>query len=164
LSWGFTRMLSITGRHNGRQIFCDVVLMPIIRLDGIDADNTEFPSIFVLKALVDTGATNTCLTESAASKLKLEPLGYKSTMGVHGISQTRYYLFRIGFLNHTPNGNSVSLGEMAVLNTPIEGTELSANAGFDVLLGMDALSCGNLYVGSNGSYKFEFDNKQNDCY
>ena len=159
-------MLSVTGNHNSEQVFCDVVLMPVENLDGMDVytDLPQPPKVFVLRALIDTGATQTCIIESAAKKLDLVPLGYVPTMGIHGVSEVRYYLFRIGFIKHESSIEVSASNEMSVLQKPIQGTELQIeNAGFEVLLGMDALSCGNLHIWANGQFRFEFDNTNIPC-
>ena len=159
-------MLSVTGNHNSEQVFCDVVLMPVESLDGMSSytSSPAPPKVFILKALIDTGATHTCITESAAKKLDLTPLGFVPTMGIHGVSEVRYYLFRVGFIKHETSDGQVSASDMAILEKPIQGTELQIeDAGFEVLLGMDALSCGNLHVWANGKFKFEFDNQNIPC-
>jgi len=140
--------------------------MPVENLDGMDVytNTPRHSKVFVLKALIDTGATHTCITESAAQKLDLVPLGYVPTMGIHGISEVRYYLFRIGFIKHDQSDRTPTPNTMFVLEKPIKGTELQIeDAGFEVLLGMDALSCGNLHIWANGQFKFEFDNKNIPC-
>lgn len=161
-------MLSIRGSHNQSQIFCDVVILPVERLDGLGQDDPHYArnlDLQVLKALIDTGATNTCLTEVAAKKLGLEPLGFIPTMGVHGTNFTRFYLFRIGFVTHSSNEFDGKVNQMSVLQDPIQGTELGFDtAPFDVLLGMDVISKGDLHVKGSGAYEFHFHNEQNACY
>ncbi len=115
-------MLSVEGKHNGAQVFCDVVLMPIEPLDGTTSNinGQAGKKLIGMRALMDTGATHTCITSKAAERLDLDPLGYIPTTGIHG-------------------------------------TELQASVDFDILLGMDVISCGNLFVYQNGLYRFEFD-------
>ena len=150
MSLGFTDMLTISGTHNGRQIFCNVVLMPVARLDGIGQDTVNAtPKIVVLKALIDTGATATNITPSTAKKLDLSPIGFTEVTTGGGVISSPYYLFKIGFLNDANDSS-----EMLIPPNPIEGLELiDDNFSFDVLLGMDVLSKGNFRM---SGHKFSF--------
>ena len=143
-------MLIVNGRHNGRQIFCNVVLMPIQNLDGIGSDiSASAPNLQVLKALVDTGATDTNIAPSVVQKLNLAPVGMRDVSHGGGSDSRMYYLFNVGFLN---DANDVS--QMIIPSVPIEGIELPNNDfQFDVILGMDVLSQGRLVV---TGHRFEF--------
>jgi len=143
-------MLAVRGRHNGRQIFCNVVLTPIPKLDGIGADlSRAAPNLQVLKALIDTGATDTNITPEAANKLNLVPVGGRQINHADGTSLRPYYLFKVGFLSDANDQT-----KMLVPDIPIEGIELPNNQfQFDVLLGMDVLSQGQLTVTGT---RFEF--------
>ena len=162
-------MLTITGSHNSRQIFCEVCILPVESLDGFGDIDTHAPrnlNIQTLTALIDTGATNTCITASAAQKIGLDPLGEMPTMGVHGINSTRFYQFRIGFFQYESGElGSSSDFKVSILKEPIKGTELGFDtAPFDVLLGMDVISHGDLHIGQNGRVEFIFQTEQTACY
>jgi hypothetical protein len=56
------------------------------------------PNLQLFKALVDTGATGSCITPQTATKMGLAPIGKAL---VHGVSDAKYhnnYLFHIGFM------------------------------------------------------------------
>ena len=143
-------MLTISGKHDGTKIFCNVVLMPIPRLDGLGQNqSTPAPKLLVLRALIDTGATCTNITPSTAKKLDLEPLGLAEVATAGGTVYATYYLFKLGFLKDANNQS-----QMLIPQSPIEGLELlEEEQEFDVLLGMDVLSQG---VFKMSSRRFEF--------
>ena len=131
---------------------CDVVLLPILQLDGMEeysGKQQKNSNLHGLKALIDTGATNTCLTPSAVEQLDILPVGMVEVMGIHGVEVVKQYCFQLGFMDYKQ--------EMKIFTNPIEGTLLGIeNPGFDVLLGMDVISQGTLWVRPNGDWSFEF--------
>jgi hypothetical protein len=57
------------------------------------------------------------------------------------------YLFHVAF---------VVAGVVHVLPAPVQGGEIGATHGFDVLLGMDVIGVGSLKVEGNGGFSFSF--------
>jgi len=159
-------MLSVEGKHNGSQVFCDVVLMSIESLAGmpVGVGNARSKKLIGMRALIDTGATHTCITSRAALKLDLDPLGFVPTTGIHGTSKVPYYLFRIGFISSKSNDEDIAPNNLAIMDEAVRGTELQAHVDFDILLGMDVISCGNLFVWQNRRYRFEFDDAGTPTY
>ena len=98
-------MPDIAGSHNRSQVFVPIVLLPVERFE--DTLNPEWLSkpanMQVLKALIDTGAQGTSITQHAADMLKLEPTGMFRVQGVGGPKLHNYYLFKIGFVDLAEN-------------------------------------------------------------
>lgn len=82
--------------------------------------------------IVDTGATSTMIAERVAEELQLTPCGSVSIAGVHGTSNANKYTL------------DIDLGGYILTDHPVSGAE--GNAGFDLLIGMDILSLGDLHL------------------
>lgn len=94
--------------------------------------------------IIDTGATSSMLTETIARELDLIPSGNITVSGVHGTENANMYEVDIIF------GNRCILRDM-----PVSGA--NGDAGFDLLIGMDILSKGELYLSNeNGKTVFRF--------
>lgn len=94
--------------------------------------------------IIDTGATSSMLTETIARELDLIPSGNITVSGVHGTENANMYEVDIIF------GNCCILRDM-----PVSGA--NGDAGFDLLIGMDILSKGELYLSNeNGKTVFRF--------
>ena len=93
--------------------------------------------------IVDTGATSTMISEKIAKELELIPSGTVSIAGVHGTKKANQYRINI------------DLGGYVLQDHPVSGA--SGNAGFDLLIGMDILSMGDLHlVKRHGNTLFRF--------
>lgn len=153
-------MPDIVGSHNGSQVFCSVVLLPVETFeDSFDPQRlSRFPNMQVLKALIDTGAQGTSITLAAAEKLGLEPTGIIRVHGFGGPKDHNCYLFKVGFvdLQQTEIGYQSPMFHM--VDREIEGAEFDCgpDADFDVLLGMDVLSMGTLTVSNTRNFRFSF--------
>jgi hypothetical protein len=107
------------------------------------------------RALIDTGATRTCLTQSLIGRLKLEA---KSKLLVasatSGPERRRAYGYSLGlFCSDTDNG----VKTLYVIGYEFVAPWFEDNENFDVLLGMDILSQGRLAFERGGVFSFEFD-------
>ncbi|MGD9852455.1 MAG: retropepsin-like aspartic protease [Nitrospirales bacterium] len=101
------------------------------------------PQLVQFRALWDTGATNTCITNKIALQLGLKPSGKVIVAGVHGKKEVLTYLVNV-FL---PNG---------VAFPGVRATEAEIN-GADVLIGMDIIRTGDFAVSNfNGRTIFSF--------
>ena len=94
--------------------------------------------------IIDTGATSSMISADIADRLKLDPVGNISISGVHGTENAKLYQCDIVFgEDHILTRHSVSAAE--------------GDAGFDLLIGMDILSLGELYlVNREGKTFFRF--------
>lgn len=163
-------MPCIWGQHSGAQLFCAAVVIPS-DAPGIlqTPDGGSYQGeIHAVRALIDTGATITCVSSRLAKILKLQPVGKVPVHGVAGIVPHNSYLFLIAFpFNVLPGQKppadlSVGPGQMAtqihLLQKVLQGFEFEGGAtpAFDVLLGMDVISTGSLVVQGNGTFSFSF--------
>ena len=88
------------------------------------------------KAIWDTGATNTVLTDETALKIGLISFGKTIVSGVHGPKTVNRY-----FVNVTLNNESISL------DIPVtECSALSADGSIGVLIGMDIINQGDFAI------------------
>ncbi len=156
-------MPDIVGPHNNRQVFTPVILLPVDRFeDSLDPEFLSKPaSLQVLTALIDTGATGTCITESAARKLGLEPSGIVPVQGVGGTSYHNSYIFKVGFVDLRKNELGFESPQFHLVDREINGVEFDCgNEDFEVLLGMDVLSIGSLTVDGRGkSFRFSYEDR-----
>lgn len=150
-------MPDIVGSHNGSQVLLKVAVLPVDD-DSYDPDRfSRVPKFHVLDALVDTGAQGTCITRRAAQRLGLTPIGFVPVQGVSGIQYHNNYLFQIGFADIQQDEIGFAKSEMHIFPQPIEGAEFdSGNADFDILLGMNVISIGDLTITKSGRFKFSF--------
>lgn len=152
-------MPDIVGRHNGRQVFTPVVLFPVETFEEtIDPTRlSDFPRHQVLRALIDTGATGTCITEAAAKKLSLEPSGVVGVQGVNGADYHPSYIFKLGFVDLQADELGYQNPKFDLFEDEIEGPRFDCGSSdFDVLLGMDVLSKGTLTISKMGTFKFSY--------
>ena len=145
-------MLTITGRHDGRQIFASVALMSIESLDGLTSDDSKQPDVQVLNALIDTGATTTSITPKTAEKLGLLPMGMHRVLTASGIQNRPSYLLRVGFASFIKGKQNFLIPDKAVEATETPRSDFP----FDVLIGMDVITQGKLLV-TPTRYEFTFE-------
>ncbi|MBM3557258.1 MAG: hypothetical protein FJX47_17090 [Alphaproteobacteria bacterium] len=154
-------MPTIWLEHNKTQLFLNVAILSSADLDALEKGVFKGPPQ-MFRALVDTGATVTCLTASTAAKVGLLPGGKLRMSAANGAAYRNYYLFHVGFLlkvdlPQQDGANSIShQWHIHAVPALIQGAEFNAGPGFDVLLGMDMISIGNLIVGSNGQYSWSW--------
>lgn len=84
-------------------------------------------------AIWDTGATSSMISAAMAKKLALAPTGTTQIAGVHGVSNAKCYLVDITF------GNGFCLQKIKV-------SEASDFGGFDLLVGMDIIGRGKMFL------------------
>jgi len=116
-------------------------------------------------ALVDTGASSTCITPKVAEMVGLQAIGKVPIQGVSGPNYHNNYLFHIGFpLSQNTQGSLTAKGDkvisdvsLSVFDMKIEGAELQLHGDqFNVLLGMDVIGTGSLKLEGNGTASFSF--------
>lgn len=118
---------------------------------------SRIPNLQVLRALIDTGATTTCITENAAKKLSLQPSGVVGVQGVGGATYHPSYIFKIGFVDLQQDELGYQNPQFYLFDKEIEGPQFDCGKEeFDVLLGMDILRFGTLTVSNSGNFKFSY--------
>lgn len=151
-------MPAIRGRHNKSQIFLDVVVIDV-RSDSVSLPAVGDLSITLepLRALVDTGATATSITPQAAAKLNLRMAGRRTVLTAGGPTDVPFYFFQVGFSFPTPVEPISHAAPFEVLPDPVIGSTLIFDGSpFDILLGMDVITQGDLKVFKNGEFVFDF--------
>jgi len=154
-------------RHNNSQLFVTLAIIPVnpgLLSQGVGVMLPEAP--YLTTALVDTGATITCLSGSCANNAGLFPIGKIPIHGVGGLVNQNSYLFHVAFPIAMPPGLALpgsaapAMGQQQVqihiLDRIIQGCEFHAPSNFEVLLGMDVISTGTLVVQGDGGFSFSF--------
>jgi predicted aspartyl protease len=95
------------------------------------------PETIEVYALVDTGATVTCISKSLAKKLKLKVIGQGMMNTAGGVQKTNQYLIDLQMRNNISFEN-------------IRAVEFIGNIKFDILIGMDILMLGDLSITNAG--------------
>jgi Aspartyl protease len=147
------------GRHDKRQIFLNVAIVDASTMQ-VAQNGTTLPHVEMFKALVDTGASGTCITPQTAAKVGLSPIGKVPVQGVGGIKYHNNYLFYLGFTVLLPTAAIAAAvsppiaGQLYLLPNPIQGAEIDAGGMFDVLMGMDVISSGSLKIEGDGTFSW----------
>lgn len=109
---------------------------------------TQGPRLYT--ALIDTGATLTCISPKVAQEVGLQPIGKTMMIGATGRSAVNSYHFGVGFLT---NQIQAPTGQVsATLETRfVDGMEFVVEgAAFDVLLGRDVICTGTFTLSFDG--------------
>ena len=98
-----------------------------------------------VRALWDTGATNTCISEETAKKLAMIPTGKINIKTPSGTKEKYTYMVNIALPNH------VGVKELVVCESEI------GNQGIDLLIGMDVILLGDFAISNyQGKTTFTF--------
>ena len=117
----------------------------------INVVNTYTGEKILCDAIWDTGATGSMVSENVARKLNLKPVGRTTIAGVHGVHDANTYVVDIQF------DNGATLKDIKV-------TEASNTGGFGLLVGMDIIGRGRLYVdGINPTLMVRFEVDAEQC-
>lgn len=150
----------ISGTHDRKQVFFQVALVSVkLNAEPFFAETESSADIFSepVKALVDTGATSTSIAPNAARRLNLRSTGKRDIMTANGVRRARCYDFQIAFMDAGASGDGDGSSPLFVLPGVVSGAELNPDKfAFDILLGMDVISQGDLMIRRDGFYSFEF--------
>ena len=131
-----------------------IMRLPAEPESGASAGERTRLSIF--QALIDTGATSTCITRKVVDEAGLVAVGKTMMAGTTGDMEVEQYAFGVGFVlspQQHPSGE-VS-GNLAVQN--VKGCLFrDHNAAFDVLLGRDIICAGSFSLSFDGHYILSF--------
>jgi len=101
----------VWSNHDNRQLFLNVAILCAADANLVLQGDTLPLPIQHFKALIDTGAMSTCITQKCAQSLKLTPIGKVPIQGVSGVQYHNNYLFYIGFtISVTPPAVSQATG------------------------------------------------------
>jgi Aspartyl protease len=162
-------MPCIWGQHSGSQLLCAVTILPhTIGSSAQPGAAYSGAMVAAVRALIDTGATTTCISANVVQQVGLQPIGKIQVQGVSGIVHHNGYLFCVGFpfallpssplpALAAPPPAGAALAQLHILQKVIQGCDFPGAANFDVLLGMDVISTGSLVVqGGTNSFSFSF--------
>lgn len=103
-------------------------------------DNSKIENF---RALLDTGSNDTCITRRAALKLNLTSVGKRDSFGSTGAGKSEVYVINL----HLP----------WKIIIPMETVESFDHPDFDIIIGMNIFSKGNLSIeNSSGKTVFQF--------
>lgn len=122
----------------------DVILFPpAVTINSFREQGKEIPQLRVT-ALIDTGASCTCIDLTLPPQLNLISRDYINVRTPSGISE--HFTYDIGFMLPQQLGHKMSFIE-------VTGADLKEQ-GFEVLIGRDILStCTLIYNGSDNSFQ-----------
>lgn len=111
-------------------------------------------------ALLDTGASRTCISAKVVEEVGLQSIGLTLMLTASGETTAKVYLFDVGIFSDSMTDAKAKKKDAAFfqLGSGIKGLEFSAGAksNFDVLLGMDILGKGSLKMDFDGHWSFCF--------
>lgn len=100
-------------------------------------------------ALIDTGASCTCISPKVVRDLKIPPIGKQPVSGVHGNNSTNAYQFQVVLaFPQAPQPSGIM--QANVMATLVTGVEFVPPSAFDVLLGRDILCSGSFSMSFDG--------------
>ena len=137
----------VEGVHDGRSV--------VARLVIAHPDDIRLESPISARGLIDTGATVTAVSRDIAETLKLRPEGKRTITNTHGQARSTQYRFRVGLITAAGNGRLGAASLPYLLDDLVFGIDIIAGASFDVLIGMDILSLGDLCVRRNRTWTFQ---------
>ncbi len=101
-----------------------------------------------LIGLIDTGASGTCITSTAAQMIGIRSRGKTNMSGVHGVAPRNRQRFTLGAIYDDAGERGYFWFE------EVSGAEMANNGVFDVLIGMDVISQGDLHVMRDGQFRW----------
>ena len=106
--------------------------------------------VTLYNALIDTGASCTCISAKVCTDLKLTPIGKQTVGGVHGKSAANQYQFQVAVPFGQGQVNPSGTSNVSFFIRSTVGVEVVPSASFDILLGRDVLCMGSLTLGYDG--------------
>lgn len=130
-----------------------VVTASSARLQALRDANLPLPAPQMIRGLVDTGASHTCVDPSVFLALQLQPTGSVQMLTPStGSTPQSADTYDVGIV--IPNNNQQGL---ILPNVQVSASELATAQGFHALIGRDILShCLLVYNGSIGTLAFSY--------
>jgi hypothetical protein len=139
--WGFFPMPCLAGTYDPSV----GLLIPIAIFPAGAAPTKPIVNLVAYPALVDTGASCTCISKKVITDVGLVPHTKLTMASASGNHDVNAYMFLVGITTLNP-GMPASIsgtitGNIHTFSIPVQGIELLNPTGrFDVLLGMDILA------------------------
>ena len=145
-------MPSVSARLDGNRIIVPAGLVPISthRQGDLESDPAPF-TVFPMRALLDTGASRTCITNSVVQRCGLQEF---TKIRIRNVRQENFhsaFVFSIGFYADALSGG---IAPFVGIDLEIIGAELGDQTGFEMLVGMDVMSRCDLDLRRNGTFTF----------
>jgi predicted aspartyl protease len=131
---------------------------PIIQVAIVDAKlalggvQNVGPKLSIYSALIDTGATSTCITQRVIDEVGLVPVGKTRMTGATGESIVDQYAFGVGFMlnsRQTPTGEVQA--DLSIAS--VQGCVFhNGSVAFDILLGRDIICRGAFVLSFDGHF------------
>ncbi|MBI2716886.1 MAG: retroviral-like aspartic protease family protein [Rhizobiales bacterium] len=151
-------MPCLSGSFDPRDgIYYTVTILPV-PVPGAVGNVISNQTLHGFKALFDTGAQCTCVSQRVAEKVGLSPRGRGNLISASEVKETNIYLFNVGFvMSSTQDAQGKVSGHLQIFG-PLQGLEIRAEDSddVDVLIGMDVLGRGALHVGFDGRFLFSW--------
>ena len=122
--------------------------------DILSQNLLEKSAQYPAKALIDTGATSSCISNNLAQKLKLNPIAKSEMKTASGECKTNVYEVILLIPKHEvklKEGKVTSANLVDITEFHVKAMEIAENLAFDVIIGMDIIQRGSLYI-SNDIY------------
>ncbi len=115
------------------------------------------PQLRMYNALLDTGASATCISPAAVNHLGLSPIGKAQMISASHVVPANQYRFAVGFpLAVQQNPSGIMFGQFHLFDN-VAGLEFQpAATAYDVLIGMDIIMRGHLSIDFQGRFCFSF--------
>jgi hypothetical protein len=149
-------MLVVRGKLEHRQAVIEIGIQPFVpaptEVNGLDVPMEIMINPY--RALIDTGAQRTCLTQKTINTEGLLCHGKRMLRNVHSDAMHRLHHANIGFW---ANGRTDIVDEVNksyyAWDRPIEVMNIADNEYFDAIIGMDVLENFTLKFEKGGSFE-----------
>jgi hypothetical protein len=140
-------------------IIMQVAILPQSQIVTFQAPRTPQstpPDLTMFAALIDTGASVTCISKNVVQALNLQPSGKTSMSGSTGQTTVDQFTFVVAFLFQAQQSPTGAISGHLNMHL-VQGCEfMSHGFGFDVLIGRDILCKGTLTLSFDGHYILSF--------
>ena len=110
-------------------------------------------TLHTFNALIDTGASSTCVSQKVVTDVGLAPTGKVRMASATGMSSVDQFAFGVGFI--LPNAQEPTMGGLLVKQ--VSGCLFENNeAAIDVLLGRDVICRGAFHLSFDGHFTLSF--------
>jgi hypothetical protein len=114
------------------------------------------PEMHLFTALIDTGASGTCISNKVVADCGLVPTGRTLMTGATGESVVDQFTFGVGFLL-SPHQTPTGFVQTELNVRAVQGCQFhNGGVGFDVLLGRDIICGGSFSLSFDGHFILSF--------
>lgn len=148
-------MRYLRGKLENGRIIIKVGIRPFQAYEPVEGVSTPLKLEYrEFRALLDTGAVRTCITERVVQDLNLKRRGRADIWNIKRSESHWTYLFHLGIWPETDDPYAPP--SVFGIGQEIEGIDVGNHPYFDVLLGMDVIGQGSLHLEADGSFELAF--------